>query len=463
VVGNPPYVRIQILKDIRPAEADYFKQHYATAAKGNYDLYLVFVEKGFSLLNKNGLMGYILPSKFLATDYGEPLRKLLSERRGVFEVVDFRHEQVFDGPTTYTCLLFLSAKPNENLLYSIASPPVSIATEELKQQAIPASELSAAPWEFGSRAVIEIRTKMNQNSVPLLELPTLISRGSSTGDDDVFMLTRKGRTYQTREGSPVDVEEAILRIPLYATDFGRYSFRPAAEERVIFPYAVTGDGYALMKESVLRSEFPKAYAYLASRKRELKRRKQFSEWYSFSAPRNLNAHDRADLLVPLLADGGLFCKLPKQSHNYCLMASGGFSISVARESGYAPEYILGLVNSRLLFWVLQKMSNIFRGGWITCTKQYVGRLPIRRISFSEPSECARHDSIVRAVKQMIGLQEALASAKTSRQKTTTQRQIAATEIRIDQLVFELYGLSETEIALVENAQAKEQDSGSTAP
>jgi hypothetical protein len=463
VVGNPPYVRIQVLKDIRPTEADYFKRHYATAAKGNYDLYLVFVEKGFSLLSKNGLMGYILPSKFLATDYGEPLRKLLAERRAVFEVVDFRHEQVFDGPTTYTCLLFLSAKPNEKLLYSIASPPASIATQELEQQAIAASELSAAPWEFGSSAVTELRTKVNQDSVPLLELPTLISRGSSTGDDDVFMLTRKGRTYQTRQGSPVDIEEAILRIPLYATDFGRYRFQPAAEEKVIFPYTVTGDGSALIKESVLRSDFPKAYAYLASRKRELKHRKQFSEWYSFSAPRNLVVHDKADLLVPLLADRGLFCKIPKQSHTYCLMASGGFSISVARESGYAPEFILGLVNSKLLFWVLQKMSNIFRGGWITCTKQYVGRLPIRRILFSEPSERARHDSIVRAVKQMFGLYEALPSAKTSHLKTKIERHIAANEIRIDQLVFELYGLSEPEIALVENALAKEKDSESAAP
>jgi hypothetical protein len=64
VVGNPPYVRIQTLKEIHPAQADYFKHHYATAAKGNYDIYLVFVEKGFSLLNKDGVMGYILPSKF---------------------------------------------------------------------------------------------------------------------------------------------------------------------------------------------------------------------------------------------------------------------------------------------------------------------------------------------------------------------------------------------------------------
>ena len=85
------------------------------------------------------------------------------------------------------------------------------------------------------------------------------------------------------------------------------------------------------------------------------------------------------------------------------------------------------------------------------------------MSWTTSIERARHDSIVRAVKQMVGLHEALASAKTSRQKTTTQRQIATTEIRIDQLVFELYGLSEAEIALVENAQTKEENANNVAP
>jgi hypothetical protein len=455
VVGNPPYVRIQTLKDIRPAEADYFKHHYLTAAKGNYDIYIVFVEKGFSLLNKRGLMGYILPSKFLATDYGEPLRKLLSEKRAVSELVDFRHEQVFDGPTTYTCLLFLSGKPNEETLYSIASPPLSIATREPEQHAVPVSELSAASWEFGSREVAAIRAKLDTNSVPLLELPTLISRGSSTGDDDVFMLVRKGRSLQTREGTPVEVEEGILRTPIYATDFGRYNFHPEEEERVIFPYSVTNDGYSLIEESALRAKYPKAHEYLSSRKKELKRRKQFSEWYSFSAPRNLDAHDKADMLVPLLADKGLFCKIPKQRDNYCLMASGGFSISIPKDSGFTPEYVLGLLNSKLMFWVLEKISNVFRGGWITCTKQYVGRLPIHRAPLSNPAERKLHDSIVHAVRQMLALCEALPNVKTGRQQTTLLRRVAATESHIDRFVFELYGLTEQEISLVENAQTPE--------
>jgi Eco57I restriction-modification methylase/Type I restriction enzyme R protein N terminus (HSDR_N)/TaqI-like C-terminal specificity domain/N-6 DNA Methylase len=460
IVGNPPYVRIQTLREIRPEESEYFKPHYASATKGNFDIYVLFVEKGLSLLKNTGLMGYILPSKFLATNYGQPLRRLLSDRQAVSKVVDFRHEQVFDGATTYTCLLFLAGKPVESIAYSIASPPMAVATEELKQQVISAKELSERPWTFGSSEAAEITRKLSRNSASLLELPALISRGSSSGADDVFILKRSMGGFQARDGSAVELEDGILRTPIYATDFGRYSFHPAGEEKIIFPYKVTSDGYALLSEQTLRSEFPKTYAYLASRKKELKRRKQFSEWYSFSAPRNLNVHDHADLAVPLLADRGLFCQLPKKKTAYCLMASGGFSISIKEASGYSGEYVLAILNSKLMFWHLRKMSNVFRGGWITCTKQYVGTLPVRRIDRSKPVEVGRHDSLVAAVKQMIALKVELLSAKTNRQTTAAQRQISATETRMNQLVYELYGLTAQEAEIIEDASKNHEESRS---
>jgi hypothetical protein len=451
IVGNPPYVRIQVLKKIHPNEVEYYSQHYRVA-DGNYDIYSVFVEKGFSLLNKNGLMGYILPSKFFVTDYGEPLRKLLAERKAVSAIIDFKHEQVFEGPTTYTCLLFLSGKPAQTISYSIAAPPISIATEKLKFESIDAGSLTGKPWMFGSDEDKTITDKLHRNSVLLLDLPTQISRGSSSGDDEVFMLKKTRRGLLTRQGVSVELEDDILRTPLYATDFSRYHFAPDAEERIIFPYAVSDDGYELMREAELKTRFPKAHAYLKSRKRELQERKQFAEWWSFSAPRNLDTHDQADLLVPLLANTGSFCRLPaKKRSDYCLMASGGFSISIKEDSGCSPDYVLGVLNSKLLFWQLRRMSNVFRGGWITCTKQYVGKLPIKRIDADEQTGRRLQLAIVKSVRQIVGLYASLDAAKTTRQRTQAQRQIDATEKRIDGLVYELYGLTDREIAVVENS------------
>jgi type I restriction-modification system DNA methylase subunit len=64
VIGNPPYIRIQALKEFAPIEVEYYKEAYRTAARGNYDIYVAFVEKGLSLLRRGGRLGFILPHKF---------------------------------------------------------------------------------------------------------------------------------------------------------------------------------------------------------------------------------------------------------------------------------------------------------------------------------------------------------------------------------------------------------------
>ena len=82
--------------------------------------------------------------------------------------------------------------------------------------------------------------KIRSQGTRLLDLPSRISRGSSTGDDEVFILRSVPGGYTTRSGKTVEIEESILRIPLFATDFGRYGFSPSSGEQVIFPYQFDG-------------------------------------------------------------------------------------------------------------------------------------------------------------------------------------------------------------------------------
>ena len=118
VIGNPPYIRIQALKEWVPLEVEFYKQRYTTANKGNYDIYVVFVERGLNLLNDHGQMGFILPNKFFSTDYGEALRQSITDRKALVKVVDFGHAQVFENATIYTCLLFLTEKPSKSISYA---------------------------------------------------------------------------------------------------------------------------------------------------------------------------------------------------------------------------------------------------------------------------------------------------------------------------------------------------------
>ena len=113
-----------------------------------------------------------------------------------------------------------------------------------------------------------------------------------------------------------------------------------------------------------------------------------------------------------------------------LMASGGFSISI-KSSQINEKYLLGLLNSKLLFYLLYNQSNKFRGGYITCTKQYFENLPI----------CKQNNHrITELVDEIIIYKEMSPESDTS-----------ALEVEIDQMVYELYGLTEEEIAIVENS------------
>jgi len=434
VIGNPPYVRIQ---GFPTEEIEYFSNHFESTT-GNYDLYVSFVEKGHGLLRRDGRFGMILPNKFFKTDYGLGLRDYISERGCLSSIIDFGYKQVFRA-TTYTCLLFLANERTATFQYS-TSDANSDSIDKVTPATFRKDSIGREPWSFGNAATDALLEKLAKSSRRLLDLPAEMSRGSSTGNDKIFMLSKNAGT----------LERDILRLPVFATDFGRYFFSTSKEWEIIFPYRQQNGKYRLLDENELEKDYPKTYRYLKSHQTELKKRKQFTKWFGYSAPRNLELHEHAHIMVPLLAEKGCFALIPQQLQGkLCPMASGGFSITLLKSCNLSPEYVLGLLNSKLLFWKLRRDSNLFRGGWITCTKQYFGELPIRQIDPSVDLDKSRHDRMVVMVEEMLKLHKQLPEAKTEQEKTVIQRQIDATDKQIDALVYELYGLTEEEIKIVE--------------
>ncbi len=433
IVGNPPYVRIQ---GFPKEQIKYFSSHYQSAI-GNYDLYINFVEKAYLVLNTSGRFGMILPNKFFKTDYGEGLRGFLSKEKSVKKIVDFGANQVFSA-ATYTCLLFLGKGSNERFEYSLSDANPK-AIDNLIFEFKKYSSISKNAWLFENQNASIITDKLNKSSIRLLDLPADMSRGSSSGDDEVFMLPANTK----------EVELDILRNPVFATDFNRYSFSLSTDWKIIFPYVKEDKGFRLYTEQELQKQFPKTFKYLLSNKPKLIKRKQFKLWYGYSAPRNLELHENAQIAIPLLADKGLFAFIPNIHRNkICPMASGGFTISMGKESKYSPYYLLGLLNSKLLFWKLQKESNVFRGGWVTCTKQYVGELPIKIIDFAT-TENNIHDNIVKLVEKMLEAKQKLSTAKTDGEVNRLELLCSSLDRKIDEAVYELYGLTEEEIKIVE--------------
>lgn len=107
VIGNPPYIRVQeIGRDV----AGYCRARFESA-RGSFDAYVVFLERGLSLLAPHGRLGFIVPNKLFKLDYGERLRALFSRQELVEEVLDFGASQLFAGATNYTCIPVLYRLP----------------------------------------------------------------------------------------------------------------------------------------------------------------------------------------------------------------------------------------------------------------------------------------------------------------------------------------------------------------
>src|SRR5258708_5427907 len=163
VIGNPPYIRIQALKEWAPFEVEYYKKAYKAAGKGNYDIYVAFVEKGLSLLNKYGQLGFILPHKFFNAQYGEPLRALISHHHYLSEVVHFGDKQVFEQATTYTCLMFLDkAGSKQCRVVKVDDILAWRNTGEAVEGLVPAEAITQAEWNFNVGQGGELFDRLSQ-------------------------------------------------------------------------------------------------------------------------------------------------------------------------------------------------------------------------------------------------------------------------------------------------------------
>jgi hypothetical protein len=126
-----------------------------------------------------------------------------------------------------------------------------------------------------------------------------------------------------------------------------------------------------------------------------------------------------------------------------------YAITVKPNTSVDLQYILGILNSPLLTYFLKETGTALRGGYFRMKTAYLNPFPIRTINFSDPTDKAHHEKMVELVERMLSLHKELESAKTPDEKTRMQRQIDTTDQQIDKLVYELYGLNDNEIGIVE--------------
>jgi hypothetical protein len=457
VIGNPPYVRIQALREFHAGQVEYLKRRYHAGSKGNFDIYVLFVERGLELLNGQGRLGFIIPNKFFNAQYGQPLRELLSKGRHVSHIVHFGDQQVFHGATTYTCMLFLDKSgARECQFVGVRDLVAWCAGDGASAGSIPAEGIGAAEWNFAVGPAARLLQKLRDMAVQLGNVADIFV-GVQTSADDVFIMdlireTTHELCVRSRAlGREVTLEKGLLFPLISGTDVDRYCALPH-RQYILFLYRVEREKAVLLGFNLIEEEFPRIAAYLMENRARLEARERGrfrgETWYRFGRSQNLGIQQRVKVCVPRLVRS--LCAAFDAEGTFFLdnVDVGGVTLK-ADSSDYDPRYLVGLLNSTALRWYFPHVSATFRGGWRSANRQFLSQLPIRTIDFSDPADKARHDKMVELVQRMLDLHKRLAAANTEHEKTALQRQIAATDRQIGQLVYELYGLTDAEIRIVE--------------
>lgn len=466
IIGNPPYIRVQELNKWAPAECAYYKWKYKSAAKGNYDIYVVFTERALQLLAPDGLLGFIMPHKFWQAQYGAGLRKLIADGKHLKAVVDFGDQQVFKGATTYTAIHVLSRDAGKNGVdyakvvelddgrgqcTDLDAGKVAVGTQRFSAR----KPEDAGPWVFTNATDSKWLDAVRGDHPTLGDIAAKIGQGIVTSDDEVFFLTKSGRQYRCdADEQSYDLERAVVH-PLLKGAIHMKRWMPLEPERaVLFPYEEHGGVWRLIPAAKFESDYPKAWAYLNAHKKRLEARESGkmvgkSGWYGYVYPKNLDVMAQPKILVPAIATHAEYCLDLKGGYHYVGSGGGGGGGHAIVTDKADLTYLCGLLNSTLLDAFLQRVSTPFHSGWFAYSKAYIKQIPIKLPTTAADKKLA--ERITESVRAIMDAKAALRQPKLSDRETKQhEAAIEAHEDRINKAVFALYGVD----GLPESASAQ---------
>ncbi|MGO8764740.1 MAG: Eco57I restriction-modification methylase domain-containing protein [Limisphaerales bacterium] len=430
VIGNPPYERIQVMQANASEAAEFLKANYRSAASGNFDIYVCFIERGLELLNANGFFGYICPHKFFQAEYGRELRKLLAEQKHVRQIVSFGDVQIFTQATTYTCLLFLNKQPQtESRLIKVDDLEAWRVSGEAAVGKIAPTSFAGEQWNFVLGNGAELFAKLNENPVRLRNVAERIAQGIRTSANPVYVLDVVSMNDSTITAfseqwqREVKLERKAVAPFLQGQDIRRYVLETCTKV-VILPYQIKAGRAELIAETQLKKKFPLTYSYLLQNKKLLEEREEgrFSGdgWYAYGRLQNVDLMLLPKILVPDIAN---FASFAFDGAGEFAFASG-YGITLKVDAKESPAYLLGLLNSRMLDYYLKQVSTTMRGGYFRYFTQFIEQLPIKRIDPKNKHEVKLEKEIVKGV-------EAIQAAHKQRLKLpdTLHRKIAHTQNR----------------------------------
>ncbi len=508
IIGNPPYLRVQGLRENFEKESLYYEKKFKSAT-GRFDVYVLFMEQSFNLINSLGVVSFILPHKFLISDFGSGIRKFLLEHKAVKSLIHFGSEMVFSDASTYTCIINLS-KNNKSIFYKEIKPLQIFDTFDF--DVIDYKNLSEDKWSLNNKRGQFIIDKINKQPLRIKDVFESISQGIVSVGDDIYLM--KGKIvgdkfigYSDKIKQQVTIESKIVKPLLKGEDVKKY--HPLEISYYCFyPHEDINGKTVALDEDFFKSNFPLAYNYILPFKDELIEKKiryktNPKAWYSLHRSREISLFEQEKIITPEISLGTNMTLDSKfLYHNtkcYTLAKNKNIKENI--------KFWLAILNSKLLWFYLSNTGYVLRGGFFTFKTKYLEPFPLPKIKnlddqnpFIENVDLimSLHDEFQFVSKKFSGyfsgqfklekltkklenwfelpfsefIAELNKGLKMTGQIPLTKKdefdwielfeenkakaqdlkaQIDKTDKEIDQMVYELYGLSEEEIGIIENS------------
>ncbi len=416
IVGNPPYVRAE---NMPRDERDYYMSGCFEVAFGRFDIHILFVERAIKLLKKAGRLGFIMPYAGLTQNYGIQMRKLILDTCVIESIVDLSEYKVFETASVATGIVILRKESDESVrrVNKISVTKQKTYDDGIKERATH----FVAQSIFHETPHHTFRLDLNVETMQLLR--KIDDRSLKLGD--VCYLITGAVLHDPKTGAS---KERLLH------NTYRRGYQPYIEAKEIARYVP-----------------PVSSRFMDYNKANEMHRPKFPEL--FENDKLMIARIASEVVATLdtsriYTDHTINLAVRKDS----LISVENRSVKITEEEAeaarrYNLHYLLGLINSKLATFYLRRLL----GMAIEINPETARSLPICRINFDNLADKKRHDAIVARVEEMLQLQKGYAEAERNLEdrRHTLKRRIEEVDAAIDRMVYELYDLTEEEIAVVE--------------
>lgn len=380
VVGNPPYVSTTRLA---ASHKPILRTLFSTAV-GRVDLYTLFFERALPLLAEQGVLAFITPDKFLASETSRSLRQFLLRHAHLRSIARFDSHKVFPDAAVVPCITVLDRikRPEIELITCHSERGTSV--EVLSQSRATSDALGIGPWQFRSAELLDVVERIRAGCPTLANLASRISAGLATGRDELFVRPR----------GELDVEPQLLKRAIRGRDIGAFGVTDPQLD-ILLPF----DFSQAEPKIVSLSRFPRAKRYLERHRRDLENRHCVrvweKAWYDLHDSPTHDVAEQTKIVVPDIAES---CRFAVDRGLYFPLHSAYY---VLLHESAAIDYVTAILNSRVVEFMIRLLAPLAKDGFSRFRRQFLTTIPVPM------PDAATRQTIVRASRSPDALNDAV--------------------------------------------------------